>query len=388
MRILIAAPTYLPAKRANTIQVMKMAQAMHKLGNNVRVLVPNPERKDVVSWDELSSHYGLHHEFEVSWLPVNPSLRSYDYGFKIIFSYRGWNADILYTRSPQAAAFASIMGFPTIFEVHDLPGGLMNPWLTRRFLFGKGARRFVLISRSLKDAINSEITSLLEEPFTIVAPDGVDLERYDAIPDSESARRWLKANSIPKMPTAHFTVGYSGHFYAGRGIALILAVASRTPEFTFLLIGGDPESITRVRQLVEDQSLQNVILTGFVPNADLPVYQAACDVLLMPYQERVAASSGGNIAHYLSPMKMFEYLACGRVIFSSDLPVLREVLNDQNAVLLPPDDVNAWVEALRDLKSDPNRRHKLADQAKEDARRYTWDSRAALLLSEGQATGL
>jgi glycosyltransferase involved in cell wall biosynthesis len=100
----------------------------------------------------------------------------------------------------------------------------------------------------------------------------------------------------------------------------------------------------------------------------------------MPYQERVAASSGGNIAQYLSPMKMFEYLACGRVILSSDLPVLREVLNDQNAVLLPPDDVGAWVEALEEIRGDPKRQQKLMAQAQNDAKRYTWESRAALIL--------
>jgi glycosyltransferase involved in cell wall biosynthesis len=79
-------------------------------------------------------------------------------------------------------------------------------------------------------------------------------------------------------------------------------------------------------------------------------------------------------------MKMFEYLACGRVIISSDLPVLREVLNEQNAILLPPDDVGAWVGALEEIKGDPKRRQKLMTQARNDAKHYTWESRAALLL--------
>ena len=42
-------------------------------------------------------------------------------------------------------------------------------------------------------------------------------------------------------------------------------------------------------------------------------------------------------------MKMFEYMAAGRAILSSDLPVLREVLNEENAILLPPDEPAAWV---------------------------------------------
>jgi glycosyltransferase involved in cell wall biosynthesis len=124
-----------------------------------------------------------------------------------------------------------------------------------------------------------------------------------------------------------------------------------------------------------------VTLVGFVPNADLPIYQAACDVLLMPYQRRVAASSGGNIAPYLSPMKLFEYLACGRPIISSDLPVLQEVLNPQNAILVPSDNREAWVKALRDLKTIPGLSERLGRQARCEAAGYTWEMRARHILA-------
>jgi glycosyltransferase involved in cell wall biosynthesis len=117
-----------------------------------------------------------------------------------------------------------------------------------------------------------------------------------------------------------------------------------------------------------------------VPNAVIADYQAACDVLLMPYQRRVAASSGGDIARYLSPMKAFEYLACGRPILSSDLTVLQEVISSTNAILLPPEDVDAWVAALVDLDANPARRQALGRQARLDARRYTWEARARRIL--------
>ena len=128
------------------------------------------------------------------------------------------------------------------------------------------------------------------------------------------------------------------------------------------------------------QGLENVLTTGFVPNAELPRYQSACDILLMPYQQYVSASSGGDIARYLSPMKLFEYLACGRAIVSSDLPVLREVLNSENAVLLPPGDVDAWVTALRELQANPELRACLAEKARREATKYTWQARAKRIL--------
>jgi glycosyltransferase involved in cell wall biosynthesis len=161
---------------------------------------------------------------------------------------------------------------------------------------------------------------------------------------------------------------------------MILEMARRVPEVAFLLVGGEPEEVTKLGDAVQSRGLANVVLTGFVPNAELPCYHAACDAFLMPYQRRVAASSGGDIARYLSPMKLFEYMACGRPILCSDLPVLREVLNPENAVLLPPDDVEAWVNALESLKSDPLRRSTLEARALNEVKSFTWERRAQHIL--------
>ena len=78
---------------------------------------------------------------------------------------------------------------------------------------------------------------------------------------------------------------------------------------------------------------------------------------------------------------MFVYLATGRAVLASDLPVLHEVLNDGNAVLCPPEDENAWVSALGALLRDPDRMHRLGEQAREDATQYTWLARAQRALA-------
>jgi len=100
----------------------------------------------------------------------------------------------------------------------------------------------------------------------------------------------------------------------------------------------------------------------------------------MPYQQRVAASSGGDISRYLSPMKLFEYMACQRVIVSSNLPVLHEILNSQNSILLSSEDVDEWVSALREVQTNPNKLHKLAAKAHEDAHLYSWERRVERIL--------
>lgn len=380
MKIALIAPTHLPARRANTIQVMKMAQALAALGHDTRLVAPGlPPRP--VSWDELAAQYGLGRRFPVEWLPVWPGLRSYDYGLQAVSWARRWRADLIFTRLPQAAALGSQMGFPTILEAHDLPQGRMGEWLFRQFLKGRGAQRLVVISRALAVELERKFGAPAGPPFTCIAPDGVDLERYASLPEPGEARRLL-AGRLPGFPLAgeRFTAGYTGHLYPGRGRELILEMAARLPETAFLLVGGGTDDAARLRDEVKSRNLENVIVMEFVPNAELPLYQAACDVLLLPYQRHVAASSGGDIARYLSPLKLFEYLACGRAILASDLPVLGEVLNASNAVILAGEDIRAWAEALTALQDHPERRQALGDQARRDAAAYTWERRAARIL--------
>ncbi len=381
MKVLISSPTYLPSRRANTFQVVKMAQAIQDLGNEVCILVPDTNGWRYGSWNEFSEHYGVVNELDIQWLAVKPHLRGYDYGYQAIRFFRGWKGEILYTRLPQAAAWGSLMNVPTIFEVHDFPGGQMGPWLFKLFMSGRGARRLVVISQALRDALHHQVHLLPDSPFTLVAPDGVDLSRYEVVPSSLDARISLRGGPIPQLPVQNLTIGYTGHLYEGRGIQLILELAHHLPEFSFLLVGGDIADVVALKAKVDQRGLENVIMTGFVDNSKLPLYQAACDILVMPYQQKVAASSGGNIAPYLSPMKLFEYLACGRVILSSDLPVLREVLHERNSILLPPEDLGAWLTALREISEDLPRQRALGEYAREDSKQYTWTSRAEKIFS-------
>jgi glycosyltransferase involved in cell wall biosynthesis len=391
MKVATIAPTFIPARRANTLQVMKMTQAFANLGNEVRLAVPEVSgdtRGGDRNWSSLSHHYGLDNQFPIAWLPSSPRLRKYDYAWYAVRWARKWSADVIYTRLPQAAVIAAKLGQITILEVHDCPQGTMGPILFRMFLKGRGARRLVVISKVLATDLRTEFGSPEAPPFTQIIPDGVDLTRYTNLPEPLESRRELIENFKlldDKLETSflaeRFTAGYTGHLYPGRGISLLLKLAQRLPEMNFLIVGGEPLDVNRVRRSVVELKLQNVTLTGFVPNSDLPRYQSACDVLLMPYQRRVSASSGGDISRYLSPMKLFEYLACGRAICSSDLPVLSEVLSSDIAILLQPDNVNAWVTALHELSGDPLRRKDLAIRAQRAAGYYSWENRARQILS-------
>ena len=85
----------------------------------------------------------------------------------------------------------------------------------------------------------------------------------------------------------------------------------------------------------------------------------------------------------MSPLKMFEYMASGRPIIASDLPVLREVLeHERNAILVAPDDINGWVRSIQYLADDEKVRERLAHQASIDLKQsYTWEKRAQKVLA-------
>ncbi|MGB9639891.1 MAG: glycosyltransferase family 4 protein [Anaerolineales bacterium] len=413
MKIAIIAPSAMPSRRANTIQTAKMAQAFARLGHEV-LLIASPASPFRSKADETSSpltvesgesfatspfmgkgwgggwnssfahHYGLDTPFQIAYLKPLPALRRYDFALRSLILAQRWQADLIYTRLPQAAALSSLLGIQTIFEIHDFPQGAAATWL-KIFLHGKGASHLVTITHALADSLHLAFPQISispqasqTHPFLIIAPDGVDLERYTPMLTPDQARQQLQSHGF-SLPS-QFIAGYTGHLYAGRGIDLILQLAQQLPEVFFLLVGGEEADRQRWQKTQHQLHLSNILLRGFVPNAELPLYQMACNVLLMPYQEQVAASSGGNIAAYLSPMKLFEYLASGRPILASDLGVFHEILNPENAILLPPQDLAAWSNAISELRNSPQKREQLGQSARQTALRYSWEERAHHIL--------
>lgn len=377
MRIAVFSTARVPSRTANSIQVLKVCQAFQDLGHAVRLWLPGAAPG--VEWDTLAAWYGVRGPLEITWCAATRPLRRYDYALRAAAQAKGWQADVYYAWPLQVAALTSQRGLPTALEVHDRPQGRLGPWLMRAFLRGRGARRLLPITQAMRAMLEKDYPFPGRPGFVVVAPMGVDLERYRELGAPGDARRALG------WPEA-FTVGYTGHLYSGRGIDLILGLASRQPQIRFVLAGGEPLDVERWSAEAERGGLKNVTFLGFVDNARLPVIQAACDVLVMPYGSKIAVSGGGDTAAVASPMKAFEYLAAGRPVMASDLPVFREVLTEQNAVLLPPGDTAAWEAALSDLQAAPARRQALGEQAQRDAARYTWVERARRSL-EGFETG-
>ena len=124
---------------------------------------------------------------------------------------------------------------------------------------------------------------------------------------------------------------------------------------------------------------------GHLPSKNVKFAMSIMDILLMPYQKSVSVSlKSVNTASWMSPIKMFEYMSVGVPIISSDLQVLREVLVDKhNSLLVKPDEIIEWLNALNLLIKDKNLAASIGSNAyKEFINKYTWEIRAKNMLDD------
>jgi len=191
---------------------------------------------------------------------------------------------------------------------------------------------------------------------------GYDPKLVDALPGRDAARAELGI-----APDA-FVVGYSGHFKTRgeKGIATLLEALPA--GVVALLIGGKPGEIAEYRVRFPDARAIYKEWTSDQRRA-LGWLQAA-DVLAIP------ASRDTLYTRYSFPMKAYDYLALGRPIVVSDMPIIREVLDDAVARACIPGDAAMLAAMIDSLVHDTSLRTALGQHALARAREYTWDRRA------------
>lgn len=374
MKVFYISSATIPSRTANSIHVMKMAQAFKQQGHAVELLSP---MRYPVSMEETAGNlwkrYGITDLFPIRWLPENKIFRNYDYALRAAFDAWKHQPDLVFTRNVPAATVTAWLGIPTICESHapTMSGG--EKWSLQWLIRAPGFQKLIVISQPMK----TKFLQFIGPPERIhVFPDGVDLKQFEALPEPTVARQTLG------VPLGKRTFGYAGHLYEGRGVELIFELAQNRPEDQFLIMGGTEAAIQNYARLAENQNLANLIFLGFIENHDLPTHLAACDILLMPYQRKVTISGGGDTAAWMSPLKMFEYMACRRVVIASDLPVLREVLNEQNSFLCDPSNPQEWLEAIEKVAQNPPCAAKIAKQAQQDVLKYSWQARVKAILKD------
>ncbi len=356
-----------PSNAANAIQVAKMCAAFAQRGIETKLACPR-SHSGGGSYETLADAYGLERQFDVVyWRPLRIPAGQLVTAFLQLWHVAGRGRTVVYTREYAFAYVAMMLRIPVVLELHTSvrDRGKRTQRRFRRLARSQFLRRVVAISGALAADIQTFEPRLIGR--VLVAHDGAD--------DPGKTRE-------PVALGEGFHVGYVGHLYPGKGMEIVAPLAAACPWATFHVVGGRDEDIADWK--ARTRGTDNLHFAGHVSHREAQRYIAAMDVVLAPYLERVSGSGRGDLSRWMSPLKVFEYMALGKAMVASDLPVLREVLRPrENAMLCPPaeDGVAAWAAALEELRDDPAFRGHLGETARNEfLAKYTWEERAASIL--------
>ena len=166
---------------------MKACQALVQLGHELTLIVPeNPSSIQHPPIDEIASLYGLQTSFNIEWLS---SFNRRLFTWQAVQRARALKPDLLYVWMVQSAVFGLLAHLPVVFEIHIQPSGLLGPAWHRWFARLGGRKRLVSITRALVDVLQNQFGVRLKADEIVIAPNGVDLERFASLPDPVAARR-------------------------------------------------------------------------------------------------------------------------------------------------------------------------------------------------------
>lgn len=352
-----------PSNRANSVQVAKMCAAFAQLGLRVVLISPWIEHHIFPSGDEVTEWYKLKQGFEIQHvrLPIARG-RSILLAIATYQRLRRLKPSVVVGRFLPGCTVATLMGYKTIYEAHcpSWEMGWREDKLFRYLVKRVELARIVFISSVLKGLFHQRYSIPNEK--TIVLHDGADDVDEDALEKTEKSV---------------FTVGYIGSLGPGKGIDIVISAARKMPDVRFLIVGGSPEEIAELKNEVTE----NVKFLGYYKHRDISTMHRQIDVAMLPNQRNMFSyGSRIDISGYNSPLKLFEYMAHGKAIIASDLPVLREVLDPDCAIFVSGSSADDWCDAVNRLR-DAKTRNAIGQRAlSKFMRNYQWRQRAMKML--------
>ncbi len=359
-----------PSEKAASLFAAKSAESFADAGINVTLLVPR--RLGRVRSNPYA-YYGVREVFKVTYLSTldmfsAPIIRSL--AFKLSFfvfsvaslvhlATRASRGDIIYSNEALPILFASFFFPRTALEVHDFPE--KNLWFYR--ILYRRVGTLICTNRWKADRIRALFG--MPGEHIVVEPNAVDLEEFD-IPLSKG-----EARARLGLPADARIVVYTGHLYAWKGVDTLADAAKLMPEVLVIFVGGTEQDVARFG--AQYGQCTNIRIVGHRLHAEIPVWQKAADVLVLPNTGREAISS-----HYTSPMKLFEYMASGRPIVASRVSSINEILPENAAYLVEADSPKVLAEGVRVALTESATER--AERARKLVSRFSWEGRACRLL--------
>jgi len=372
MNIVFIVNVKIPTDKAYGISVVHTCSALAGLGHSVTLIAPDigQDGKDVYLY------YGVEKNFKTIYISVTYFRLWGRVGFwarQIIFStklvfFGGISGEgAVITRDPLSGVLLYLRGLRVFFDMHGFPKKMLWAWKI-------GVKCFlgIIVTNGWKVDPCVNLLSLSRKKI-LVAPNGFDEKQFIAIEKKETARKKLR---LPKGQLALYT----GHLYDWKGAHVLAEATVYLPDVTILFVGGTPNEISEFKK--KYGAYPNVIFVGQKPHVDIPIYLAAADVLVLP-NSNISHSKRlhGYSKFETSPIKLFEYMASGRPIIASDLPSIREIIDGESALLVPPDDPKVLAEGIEKILGDKTLGESIAERAKKKGEEYTWQKRGERIIN-------
>ncbi|GAB5046713.1 glycosyltransferase family 4 protein [Thermodesulfovibrio sp. TK110] len=368
IEIIYPVPEILPDSRARFIQIINTCYALSKMGLNVNLITGI---KTGFSTKDLYQFYGLKpcETFKIIKLPIlrrqkakylKISWNGLFYLFFLKFLYNSSKAKkcLIFLRHIKLARFLlnfkKFFKMPMIFEVHEIfylnKKKQANLKQTEIEIY-KNMDALICISFKLKEFLIDNF-KINEKKISVV---------HDAV-----RNEWFKI----KKDHENSYICYTGSLYQWKGVDILISAMKYLPDEKLLIIGGG-DRLNELKKLVMEEDISNrVIFTGYVPHSLIPEYLSKAKIAVLP---NVAEGP----SQFSSPLKLFEYMAAGIPIVASDLPVFKEVLqNEETAIFFETGNPKALADAIKKVLDSKELAEKLSKNAKKNAENYTYEKRA------------
>jgi glycosyltransferase involved in cell wall biosynthesis len=366
-----------PSNKAASLFAAKSAESFAKEGIDVTLLVPRRIGREK---GDPYEYYGVEKTFRIVYLPVLDVGRvGFLQSVRFILSFVSFSLtsffyllaksskkDYIYSNESLPLFFASFVRSNTFYEMHDFAE-------SKHGLFGIFIRRVrgLIIHNQWKSQKTKELFHISESRI-LCEPNAVDIAEFD-IPVSKNEAREKLDLPLDKKITV-----YTGNLYTWKGVdTLALAAKELSDEYRAVFVGGNSEDVLDFKK--KYASVSNILITGFRPHSEIPLWQKAADVLVLPNSAKEDISK-----YYTSPMKLFEYAASKRPIIASQIPSITELVDDTKATLVDPDNAPALAQAIRRVCEESL--DERAAVAYTWVLQHTWQKRAQRIIHFMQTT--
>lgn len=221
------------------------------------------------------------------------------------------------------------------------------------------------VSNKLRSRI---MNSLVDEKRDRVVPNGVDINMFK--PDNNRA----PIRQRHGFSHEDFVIGYIGTLDSHKHIDLLLKAFQRVRQSSYnlkLVIVGDGPDMSSLKQLTASLNLSDhVVYTNWLPHNDIPLYLNCFDLAIHHHA-----------GDYMSPLKLFEYMACGVAVIGPNTSAVKDVFTDNVHLLITDGSVDDIASKILILLKDDAMRTRLASGALQFVREnYTWSHNADSII--------